>query len=228
MTGYHAGNSRTASVTLSAYMRSRGIFAAALALLTVLVYVGSVGYEFVYDEIGQIQENPFLEEPDAARRLIRLETLTDGSVINGRRPVVLMTYLLDRLLWDLSPVGWRLSSLTMHVAVVASLFIFLEKLLRLIGANRETASRAAFVGALVFAWHPVNSESVHVAAFRPDILSTLFLVAALLCTCNASGTSRNHRLTIVCIPVFLLLGMGVQRIGGGYSGNDRGAVVSVS
>lgn len=204
----YPGHSPTASPSLARYVRRRGVCLGGLAFLTLLVYVGSLGYEFVYDEIGQIQENRFLEERDAIRRLIRLQTLTDGSIINGRRPVVLATYLLDHLLWDSLPDGWRLSNLIIHVAVVSLLFLFLEKLLRLAGTNRESARVAALIGALVFSWHPVNSEAVHIAAFRPDILLTFFLLAAMLCACVVSGTGRNRCLGMLCLPVLLVLGMG--------------------
>ncbi len=46
-------------------------------------------------------------------------TLADPQVVNGRRPVVLATYFLDRALYGLQPAGWRVTSLLLHLGCVA-------------------------------------------------------------------------------------------------------------
>lgn len=145
----------------------------ALVVLAALPYVAGLRHEFVYDDHGQIVENSFLEQADGWRRVVTLDTLNDGAVINGRRPLVLATFLADRAIWGMSPAGWRVSNLLIHIFTVLAIYGFIRRV-----ADRPN-NLFAFSAALLFAWHPVLIEAVHVPSFRPDLLYTLFTLLML-------------------------------------------------
>jgi len=155
-----------------------------LVVLVVAAYLRGTGYEFVYDEIGQIRENRFIQQPGSIRQVLMLRTLNDGSVINGRRPLVLLTYLADFRAWGLNPYGWRLTSLLLHAACTLALWGMLRQVIR------SGRGSLAWLAAAIFGLHPLNSEAVHVAAFRPDILVTLFALLAVTLALRFRGDSR--------------------------------------
>lgn len=145
---------------------------ALLALLVALPYLASIPQEFVYDDHGSIAENAYLRDPAHLRDTLLFRTVTDPSVPDGRRPVVVVSYFADLALWGPRPAGFHATNLALHLAAV-----FL--LLRL--AERLSASRfGAMAAALVFGLHPALIEAVHVPAFREDLCFTLFVLLYLL------------------------------------------------
>lgn len=145
-----------------------------LALVAILPYSRGLTHEFVYDDRGSIAENFFLEEPGALRRVLTGRTLVDPTVPDGRRPTVILTYLLDRAVWRQKPFGYHLTNLALHVACVLFFFGFLRR-----EVPDQFQPFLPFTAALLFALHPVNSEAVQSPAFREDLLACLFSLAFL-------------------------------------------------
>jgi tetratricopeptide (TPR) repeat protein len=86
-------------------------------------------------------------------------------------PVTWLSHILDYQLYGLNPKGHYLTNLFFHIA--NSLLLFLV-LLRMTGAVWQSA----FV-ATMFAFHPLNVESVAWIAERKNVLSTLFWLMAM-------------------------------------------------
>jgi protein O-mannosyl-transferase len=87
-------------------------------------------------------------------------------------PVTMLTHMADVELWGLHPAGHHLTSLLLHAANAAVLFLLLSRL----GIDLRRAGLAA----ALFAVHPLNAESVAWIAERKNVLSTLFWMLALL------------------------------------------------
>ena len=88
-----------------------------LLLLAVVAspWLAGLSAPFLYDDIGMIAENAFLEQPANLGLVLAGRTLADPGVVNGRRPAVLATYFVDRALYGLQPAGWRATSLLLHL-----------------------------------------------------------------------------------------------------------------
>ena len=54
-------------------------------------WLHGLAFPFLYDDVGMIAENPFLENPANLGRVLAGQTLADPQVVNGRRPAVLAT-----------------------------------------------------------------------------------------------------------------------------------------
>ncbi len=134
-------------------------------------WLAGLSFPFLYDDIGMIAENPFLEDPANVWTVLSGRTLADPHVVNGRRPVVLATYFLDRAWHGLQPVGWRVTNLALHLGGVA---LFMALVRRLTG-HRFMAMAAG----ILFGLHPVVSEAVHAPGFRADLLCLLLALLAL-------------------------------------------------
>jgi hypothetical protein len=134
-------------------------------------WLRGLSHPFLYDDIGMIAENTFLEDPANFSRVLTGRTLADPHVVNGRRPAVLATYFIDRALYGLQPAGWRITSLLLHLGCVALLAALLWRL-----TGRRFLAAAA---GILFGLHPVLSEAVHAPGFRADVLCGFFVLLAL-------------------------------------------------
>lgn len=90
------------------------------------------------------------------------------------RPLVILSFGLDGLLWGQDPRGYHLTNLLLHAGCVA-LFYFIA--LRLCSRTGRWGAAAA---TLIFALHPVHEYSVLWLAGRTDLLCAAFYLAAVL------------------------------------------------
>lgn len=181
-------------MNLCTRVSSVGWQVAALLLLATLPYLSGLRHDFVYDDHGSIAENRFLQDSAHVKDVLSLKVLRDPRVLDGQRPVVILSYFFDRAVWGLKPFGYHLTNLLLHLAAVLSLFL----LLRLFHE-----SCLPFFAALLFGLHPVLTEAVQCPAFREDLLLGLF---GLLYLCAAFA--RGPVLPVLLQAAALALALG--------------------
>ena len=162
-----------------------------LLILVAVPYVTALSHGFVYDDHGSIAENPFLENASNLGNVLTLRTIGDRTVSDGRRPMVLLSYFIDRLLWKVQPFGYHLTNLILHLVAV---LLLVRLVLRLVPGDHFLA----FAAGLLFGLHPVLTEAVQVPAFREDLLSSVFTLLFLL------AALRVGPLQGLAIPALLL------------------------
>lgn len=86
------------------------------------------------------------------------------------RPLTELSFWINGALFGRSPVSWHVVNLLLHLIVVA---LLLDVLRTLIG------ERAGFLGALIFAVHPMMTEPVAYVFARATLLATLFSLLAM-------------------------------------------------
>lgn len=114
-------------------------------------------------------------------------------------PLTRLSWALDLELYGLSAAGFHATSLLLHAATAAVLFLALARLTGSDGAS-------AFVAG-VFAAHPLHVESVAWAAARKDPLSAFFFALALWVYARAGreGPSpRQQAALFACLALGLL------------------------
>ena len=160
-------------------------------------WLHGLSFPFLFDDVGMIAENPFLENPANLERVLTGQTLADPQVVNGRRPAVLATYFLDRALYGLQPAGWRATNLLLHLGCTALLAALMWRLTR-----RGFLAAAA---GILFGLHPVVSEAVHAPGFRADVLCLFFVLAFLHGFLAAGPRAAIPRMGgVVCLVLALL------------------------
>src|SRR5213594_3953589 len=102
-------------------------------------------------------------------------------------PLTWMTLGLDYLIWGMNPTGYHLTNLLLHAANAVLVYRLIVALVPGVGA------RAALVGALGFAIHPLRVESVAWATERRDVLSGLFYLATVLGYLRFAEAQREGR-----------------------------------
>ncbi|MBT3416171.1 MAG: tetratricopeptide repeat protein [Nitrospina sp.] len=160
---------------------------------TFLIYWPGVNNDFInFDDNEYVTENRQLQSG------LTLESVrwafTTASFANWH-PVTWMSHMLDFQLYGLNPAGHHFTSLLIHAANVLLLFLLL---------NRMTGDpwKCAVVSAL-FAFHPINVESVAWIAERKNVLSTLFW----LLTIWAYVLFVGHRSRYLLMVLFFALGL---------------------
>ncbi len=179
------------SKTASRSNRKSRFWRKALPLLAFVVaflaYLSTLGHGFVFDDMSLILQNPHVTE------------LRWGDILSTSeyRPVRTLTYALNYLIGGANPFGYHLLNVVLHaVNAVLVYFLFLTW-------SRMTP--IAFVGALIFALHPVQTAAVAYVSGRKDVLATLFVLAA--CHCYTSFRLKGGKLRLVL--AFLLFAVGV-------------------
>ena len=155
-----------------------------LLLVTAAAYSGLWEAGFVWDDIPLIVQNNALSEASIATVFsndLWGETGA-GAVASGYfRPMVLLSFMLDRVLFGLSPVGYHVHSLLWHLFAVAVLYRLIEPL---------TDRTGALVGATFFALHPVQSEVISWVSARNDLMAAAFGFLALGLVWDGTRPSR--------------------------------------
>jgi hypothetical protein len=142
----------------------------ALALASFCVFAGAVRNDFVnFDDGDYVYANPRVKAGLSSASVAW--AFTTRHAFNWH-PLTWLSHQLDVELYGLRPGLHHLTSVALHAATVAILFV---ALFRLTGARW----RSAFAAAL-FGLHPLRVESVAWIAERKDVLALLFGALAIL------------------------------------------------
>lgn len=175
-----------------------------LGLILLLPWCKGFDYPFLYDDIGMISENPFLVDPANVADVLSGKTLFQPDVINGRRPVVLLSLFVDRHFYGLQPTGYRLTNLVFHLLNVGLLGWLVWRL----AAGMASPKGRCFVAVasmLIFDVHPVLTEAVHAPAFRADVLCVVFILLYLHVLIDSDRLSCwKPTVGVLCLALALL------------------------
>jgi protein O-mannosyl-transferase len=143
--------------------------------ITFLAYVGTLGYEFVYDDRGQIVDNPFIKSWQYLPRYFTDHVWghVDPTMLgNYYRPVFLVWLFINHALFGMNSSWWHLTTILAHVGATYMVFRLAQRLLK----NMP----AATITALVFGLHPTHIESVAWISGITDPLLALFFIPSFL------------------------------------------------
>jgi len=156
-------------------------FAVIIAVVAAVIYLPVLTADFVYDDIPQILIDNYIHNPAHFAEVLSLSVMRK-DVVDNNRPVMLLSLMLDSLLWGRNPVGYHLTNLLLHALCSAMVFLLLYGVLSwLFGQSNKNISAlwATFAAAMLFAIHPVSSEAVCVVTFREDLLAAFFILLTL-------------------------------------------------
>lgn len=155
-----------------------------LALAGTIVYANGLSGPFVIDDRTSILEN---------QRIRRLSPLTEvlspprDTPVAGR-PLVNLTFAVNYAAGGLDPRGYRAINLAIHLLAALALFGVVRRTLGFEGfhpALRAHAPDVAFVCALVWLIHPLQTEVVDYITQRTSGLMGLMYLLTLYCAIRA-------------------------------------------
>ena len=164
--------------------------AAVLVVAVVAAYSFSLRGEFLWDDDLHITDNPTIIGP------LGLKEIWSTARANYF-PLVLTNFWVQHALWGLEPFGYRVVTLLFHAAAAVLLWRVLLQL-RIPGA---------WLGAALWALHPVQVESVAWICELKNTQSAVFFLAALGCYVRWLEDRRErwpYALALFCAILALL------------------------
>ncbi len=174
-----------------------------------IVYANSLKNSFIWDDSVVIADNDFIKSWKNFPRIFNRSYLTHisdagylgtrdiGSGESSYRPIVTISYFIDYHLWGLNPFGFHLHNLILHIANAILLYF----LINLISKNKSLS----LLTTLLFALHPVNSETVNVISFREDLLIFLFSLSSFILFIKMSDYAGKRKTFLYYTSIILFL-----------------------
>src|ERR1044071_6286971 len=165
-------------------LRDKPLYLATGALVVIVfaVYANSLGGDFVFDDQYLVL---VYSRPRSLSHLLEM-------MIDSYRPVRNLSYILDYIVWGARPFGFHLTNVLLHAANAALVFLLARRF--------RLSAVAAFLTALIFAVHPIQTDAVAYISGRRDVLFTLFYLAAFHSypTYHARRRFKYFALFLIC------------------------------
>src|SRR5215216_5555441 len=170
--------------------------------MTLAAYVGTLGYQFVYDDRGQIVDNRLIKSWHYIPRYFTSHSwnhLYPNLLGNYYRPVFLIWSLINHTLFGLNPFWWHLTAVALHVLATMFVYLLARRLLK--------DQLAAIIAAMIFGLHPVHIEAVAWISGATESLFVILLIPAFLCYINWREARKHWKwiaasLALYCTAMF--------------------------
>ncbi|MCD4780930.1 MAG: tetratricopeptide repeat protein [Candidatus Omnitrophica bacterium] len=151
-------------------MTKKFLIILSVIIFTALVYLPVFHSNFVnWDDDVHLTHNYYVHELSLQNLKNIFTTTVNGIYI----PLTSLSFALEYAVFKDNPVVYHVNNLILHLMVVLFVYFFFKAL--------GQTDRAALIGALIFAWHPMHVESVAWVTERKDVLYSVFYMLALLC-----------------------------------------------
>lgn len=166
---------------------------AAILLAYLLLLGRALSYDFVWDDVHEIENNRTFDQP-LSEGLGKTQTArTDPALVelsmvelayDSYRPLLFASLWLDFQLWGRDPVALHAVNVLLGaIAIVLAYAI----------GRRWLGGTLALVPTALFALHPVQIEAIAYVSGRGDVLAGVFALLALLASLRAVDASTRGR-----------------------------------
>jgi tetratricopeptide (TPR) repeat protein len=189
-----------------------------VALVAFVVFANSLSGDFVYDDNRQILRNPLIQDSTLYGKALVSDVWAfkgDGTLAasNYYRPTFIAWLILNFKVFGTNPFGWHLLNVFLHIGDCLLCFLILRRW--------NVSPNLAFAVALVFAVHPVHTESVAWISGSPDLLFALTFLGSLFLADKWAIDGKIHNffaavalyavslgakeVALLCVPVYFLI-----------------------
>jgi len=148
-----------------AVVRSTFLQGVCIVVAVFICYIPAIGAGFVWDDDLLVTENPLVQGVDSLPHVWGTAAATDYT------PLTTTVFWLEWRLWSDNAAGYHLVNILLHALSAVLLWRVLEGL----------GVPGVWLGALLFAVHPVNVASVAWVAELKNALSLAFYLASVAC-----------------------------------------------
>ena len=146
-----------------------------LAAFSLALYIMTTGFGLVVDDLALILQNPYIRSFHYLREIFTQgfwSFLGPEGQLNYYRPLVTLTLLAERTVFDVRFGGFHLVNVILHALVVCLVYLLARRLF--------PEGRAPLWAALLFAAHPVHTENVAPVSGISDLECAFFFLWAAL------------------------------------------------
>jgi cytochrome c-type biogenesis protein CcmH/NrfG len=166
------------------FERGVAIRAAVIVVAGVIVYSNSLAAPFIFDDRTAILDNQQI------RQLWPLSvplSPPNNTPVAGR-PIVNLSFALNYAASELDPRGYRLTNLAIHLLAALTLFGLVRRTLLLPSLRTRFGGHAttlAWSAALIWALHPLPSETIDYVTQRTESMMGLCYLLTMYCSVRA-------------------------------------------
>ena len=160
-----AANPGTRTPGLAGWMRHPAVLGCLLVALVVAAYLPALRAGFIWDDDAYVTKNPMLTATNGFRE-IWFSAHTQSQYF----PLVYTSFRFEHSLWGFNPVGYHLANIVVHGLNAVLVWMVLRRL----------QVPGAWLGAGIFALHPVQVETVAWVTELKNLESLFFYLLALL------------------------------------------------
>lgn len=176
--------------------------AALVALITLIIYLPSLGNGFVnWDDPVYIQKNEFIRTLDFAF----IRWAFTSIFFSNWHPLTMLSYAIDFSLWGENPFGYHLENIILHAVNTFLVFLVTAKIFERAGSAGRKATAACVAASLLFGIHPLHVESVSWISERKDLLSGFFFFLAILAYLRYARTGAGRKVPYYAATLVLFL-----------------------
>jgi len=176
-----------------------------LSLLIMLVYGNTILNSFHFDDIPSILEKPWIRGWDKIPQFI-------FSIF--QRPLVILSFNLNYAISEFEVWSYHVFNICFHIIASLLVFKFVQQIMFFLKNISNTKYPYLFswpyIAALVFALHPLSTQSVTYISSRSSILATIFYLSGLILFFRGFGERKFHknpgRIYFFGSAIFLFLG----------------------
>ncbi len=182
----------------------------AIVLSAIVVYRGTLAAPLIYDDRLWITWNPSIQH---LRSIMAVLSPPAGSVVFGR-PVLSLSLALNYAVSGENAWSYHLGNLGIHILAALVLFGIVARTLEFRPAAVPTEgdrTLAAFAVALLWALHPLQTESVTYVIQRAESLMGLFYLLTLYCFIRGARSPQPRAWHLGAV-LFCLLGMATKEV----------------
>ena len=163
-----------------------------LVLINLALYSPTLGFDFLKDDHVLVENNPRVKNGEVFLETLgeRFFAFPDFPFLHYWRPLTLLSYRLDYLIWGQDPFGFHLKNIMLNAAVAVLVFLFF------LAWGRGAPYSAFFIG-MWFTFFPLHAENVAWISGRPDLLAALLALAASLLFLRYLATGDKKLLILV-------------------------------
>ena len=155
-----------------------------IAVLVLIAYSNTFTSSFHFDDSPSISDNAMIKQAT-------FDNLS--ALVFGSRPVVHLSLMLNYQLNGLHVTGWHIFNIGVHIANGFLVYLFILRTLTMPALKARFAERArwmALFGSLLFALHPIQTESVTYIISRSELLATFFYLGTILLFISGAQTGK--------------------------------------
>lgn len=138
---------------------------------------------------------------------------TTDEVIPYYRPLVMVSYLMDFMIWGRNPFGFHLSVLLGHILNSGLVLLLSKRLTAWMDMKPTTAHNSHYLiynslpllTASLFAVHPVHAEAIAWIAGRNDVFCTTFVLSSMILYIRFSRTGKEWAFGLSMLFFFFAL-----------------------
>ena len=150
-----------------------------IALAIIAVYASTLTSPFVFDDEHNIKDNIYIRL--TSLNLENIYAAAFESPIKSR-PVSNIGFALNYYLHQENVVGYHAVNIVVHIVTALLFFLLLRTTLTLpaFSLDRDTISLMTLLSTLIWAVHPIQTQSVSYIVQRMNSQATMFFLMSLL------------------------------------------------